>query len=98
MRINRRRDPHDLSLIGVDRDDTGDARTPFGNRASLIDSERLELADCFKKCTAFDEHAAAGHRRQTRNNRHQRGRPVLSGGSDKTASVTTSTEKRVGKA
>jgi len=46
MRVNRRRDPHDLGLIGgVDRDDTGDARTPFGNRAGLIDSERLELSD-----------------------------------------------------
>ena len=54
MRVNRRRDPHDLGLIaGVDRNDTGDARTPLGDRASLIDSERLELSDCFKKCAAF---------------------------------------------
>jgi len=70
MRVNRRRDPHDLGLIGrVDRDDMGDARTSFGNRASLIHSERLELSDCFKKCTSFNEHAAACHRRQTRDNR-----------------------------
>src|SRR5258707_7174257 len=72
MRVNRRRDPHDLGLIsGVDRDDTGDARTPFSNCASFIDSESIELSDCFKKCAAFDEHAAAGHRRQARNNRYR---------------------------
>ena len=69
MRVNRRRDPHDLGLIGgVDRNDTGNAWTAFADRASLIDSERLELSDCFKKCAAFDVHAAASHRRQTRNN------------------------------
>ena len=54
MRVNRRRDPHDLGLIGgADRNDTGNAWTAFADRASLIDSERLELSDCFKKCAAF---------------------------------------------
>ena len=38
---------------------------------SLIDGERLEFPDCFKKCTAFNEHAATGHRRQPRDNRYQ---------------------------
>ena len=69
MPIKRRRDPSDLGLIvGADRNDTGNAWTAFADRASLIDSERLELSDRFKKCAAFDVHGAAGHRRQTRNN------------------------------
>ena len=69
MPVKRPRDPPDLGLIvGVDRNDTGNAWTAFADRASLIDSERLELSDCFKKCAAFDLHAAAGHRRQTRKN------------------------------
>jgi len=60
MPVKSRRDPPDLCLIvGVDRNDTANAWTAFADRASLIDSERLELSDCFKKC---------GHRRQTRNN------------------------------
>ena len=44
MPVKRRRDPPDLGLIvGVDRNDTGNAWTAFADRASLIDSERLEL-------------------------------------------------------
>jgi len=46
MRVNRRRDPHDVGLIGgVDWNDADDARTPFSDRACLIDSERLKLID-----------------------------------------------------
>jgi hypothetical protein len=42
MPVKRRRDPPDLGLIvGVDRNDTGNAWTAFADRASLIDSERL---------------------------------------------------------
>ena len=68
MPVKRPRDPPDLPYRWIDRNDTGNAWTAFADRASLIDSERLELSDCFKKCAAFDLHAAAGHRRQTRNN------------------------------
>jgi hypothetical protein len=52
-----------MELNGTTRND---ARMPFSDCASFIDSESLELSDCFKKCAAFDEHAAAGHRRQAK--------------------------------
>jgi hypothetical protein len=69
MPVKRRRARPDLGLIvGADRNDTGNAWTAFADRASLIDSERLELSDCSRNAQPFDVHAVAGHRRQTRNN------------------------------
>src|SRR5271165_3909001 len=66
IRVNRRRNPNDLGFIGrVDQKDTGDARMPFGDRASVIDSERLKPTDGLQERATFDEDAAAGHGRQT---------------------------------
>ncbi len=56
MRVNRRRDSNDLGLIGgVDQKNTGYARMPFGDRASLIDSERLKLTNGLQERATFDE-------------------------------------------
>src|ERR1700750_2394708 len=72
MGVNRSCDPRDLGLIArVECDDAGDACAAFRDRTSFIDSESLELSDCFKKCAAFDEHAASRHCRQARNNRYR---------------------------
>jgi hypothetical protein len=50
MGVYRRCDPNDLDFIGgVDRNDTRDLRTPFGDRARLVYRKRLQFSNCFKK-------------------------------------------------
>ena len=73
MRVDRRRDPHNLGLVGgIHWQDAGDARTSLGDCPCLIDSKRLELSNRFEERTALDQHAASGHCRQARNNRYRR--------------------------
>ena len=69
MPVKRPRDPPDLGLM---LESTETTRVTRGRPSLIVPAlstvSAFELSDCFKKCAAFELHAAAGHRRQTRNN------------------------------
>ena len=44
----------------IDGDDIGDARTPFGQGARLVEGHCTERAEFFQGRAALDQHAAAG--------------------------------------
>jgi hypothetical protein len=52
-----------LAFIGaIDGHDISDARTTFGQRARLVESDRFERPEVFERCTALHEHAARAAR------------------------------------
>ena len=42
----------------VDGHDIGDARAPFGQRAGLVEGDRLQRAEVFERRTALHQHTA----------------------------------------
>ena len=67
----------DAFIGAIDGHDISDARTTFGQRARLVESDRFERPEVFERCTALHEHAAprcTGNARQDRARRCDRER------------------------